>query len=64
MSDADVVRVARRNVYAITFFIFGPDHDSPGVADRTLAQMRDWPPILPVFGQITPFPAAPLYARL
>ena len=27
-------------------------------------QMRDWPPVLPVFGQITPFPATPLYDRL
>jgi hypothetical protein len=26
--------------------------------------MRDWPPVLPVFGQITPFPATPLYSRL
>jgi hypothetical protein len=34
------------------------------VAERTLAQMREWPPVLPVFGQITPFPATPLYARL
>ena len=59
-----LARLARRNVYAITSFIFGLDHDSPGVADRTLAQMRDWPPVLPVFGQITPFPATPLYARL
>ncbi|HEX2917968.1 MAG TPA: hypothetical protein VHN81_05585, partial [Edaphobacter sp.] len=59
-----LARLARRNVYAITSFIFGLDHDSPGVADRTLAQMRDWPPVLPVFGQITPFPATPLYSRL
>jgi len=59
-----LARLARRNVYAITSFIFGLDHDSPGVADRTLAQIRDWPPVLPVFGQITPFPATPLYARL
>ena len=57
-------RLARRNVYAITSFIFGLDHDTPGVADRTLDQMRDWPPVLPVFGQITPFPATPLYERL
>jgi len=57
-------RLARRNVYAITSFIFGLDHDTPGVAERTLAQMRDWPPVLPVFGQITPFPATPLYDRL
>jgi radical SAM superfamily enzyme YgiQ (UPF0313 family) len=62
---ADVLRgLARRNVYAITSFIFGLDHDTPGVAERTLAQMRDWPPVLPVFGQITPFPATPLYDRL
>jgi radical SAM superfamily enzyme YgiQ (UPF0313 family) len=61
---AVLARLARRNVYAITSFIFGLDNDSSGVADRTLAQMRDWPPVLPVFGQITPFPATPLYARL
>ena len=57
-------RLARRHVYAITSFIFGLDHDSPGVAERTLAQIREWPPVLPVFGQITPFPATPLYKRL
>jgi radical SAM superfamily enzyme YgiQ (UPF0313 family) len=56
--------LARRNVYAITSFIFGLDHDTPGVAERTLAQIREWPPVLPVFGQITPFPATPLYTRL
>ncbi len=56
--------LARRNVYAITSFIFGLDHDTPGVAERTLAQIRQWPPVLPVFGQITPFPATPLYDRL
>jgi radical SAM superfamily enzyme YgiQ (UPF0313 family) len=56
--------LARRNVYAITSFIFGLDHDTPGVANRTLEQIRTWPPVLPVFGQITPFPATPLYARL
>ena len=31
---------------------------------RTLSQIRKWPPVLPVFGQITPFPATPLYTRL
>jgi radical SAM superfamily enzyme YgiQ (UPF0313 family) len=56
--------LARRNVYAITSFIFGLDHDTPGVAERTLAQIREWPPVLPVFGQLTPFPATPLYVRL
>ena len=57
-------RLARRNVYAITSFIFGLDNDRPGVAERTLSQIREWPPALPVFGQITPFPATPLYTRL
>ena len=56
--------LARRNVYAITSFIFGLDNDTAGVAARTLDQMREWPPVLPVFGQITPFPATPLYDRL
>lgn len=56
--------LARRNVYAITSFIFGLDFDTPGVAERTLAQIREWPAVLPVFGQITPFPATPLYDRL
>jgi len=57
-------RLARRNVYAITSFIFGLDNDTTGVGERTLAQVRTWPPVLPVFGQITPFPATPLYDRL
>jgi len=65
---ADYARVleslARRHVYAITSFIFGLDHDTPGVGERTLAEIRRWPPTLPVFGQITPFPATPLYDRL
>jgi radical SAM superfamily enzyme YgiQ (UPF0313 family) len=57
-------RLAARNIVAITSFIFGLDNDTPGVADRTLGQMSDWPPGLPVFGQLTPFPSTPLYARL
>lgn len=57
-------RLARRNIYAITSFIFGMDNDTPGVADRTLGQIAKWPPVLPVFGQLTAFPGTPLYARL
>src|SRR5437763_7262047 len=57
-------RLARRNIYAITSFIFGMDNDTPGVAERTLRQIRSWPPGLPVFGQLTPFPSTPLYKRL
>ena len=57
-------RLARRDIYAITSFIFGMDNDTPGVADRTLKEIESWPPGLPVFGQLTPFPATPLYERL
>ncbi|HKP46856.1 MAG TPA: radical SAM protein [Pyrinomonadaceae bacterium] len=57
-------RLAARNIYAVTSFIFGMDNDTPGVAQRTLSQIESWPPGLPVFGQLTPFPATPLYDRL
>jgi len=57
-------RLARRNIYAITSFIFGMDNDTPGVAERTLQQIRSWPPGLPVFGLLTPLPGTPLYKRL
>lgn len=61
----DVLRsLADRNIYAITSFIFGMDNDTPGVAERTLEQIRTWPPGLPVFGLLTPLPATPLYERL
>jgi len=57
-------RLDQRNIYAITSFIFGMDNDTVGVADRTLKEIQSWPPGLPVFGQLTPFPATPLYDRL
>ena len=57
-------RLAQRNVYAITSFIFGMDNDTTGVAERTLAEVRTWPPGLPIFGLLTPLPATPLYKRL
>jgi len=57
-------RLARRHIHAITSFIFGMDNDTPGTAERTLEQIRSWPPGLPVFGSLTPFPSTPLYKRL
>jgi radical SAM superfamily enzyme YgiQ (UPF0313 family) len=57
-------RLAKRNVYAITSFIFGMDNDTIGVAERTLEQIRTWPPGLPIFGLLTPLPSTPLYKRL
>ncbi|MBX7173163.1 MAG: B12-binding domain-containing radical SAM protein [Pyrinomonadaceae bacterium] len=56
--------LAKRNIFAITSFIFGMDNDTVGVADRTVEQIESWSPGLPVFGQLTPFPATPLYERL
>jgi radical SAM superfamily enzyme YgiQ (UPF0313 family) len=61
---ATLDRLARRNIYAITSFIFGMDNDTPGVAERTLEQIDTWAPGLPVFGQLTPYPATPLWDRL
>ncbi len=56
--------LARRNIYAITSFIFGMDNDTVGVGTRTVSEIESWAPGLPVFGQLTPFPATPLYDRL
>jgi radical SAM superfamily enzyme YgiQ (UPF0313 family) len=57
-------RLAKRKIYAITSFILGLDNDTPGVADRTLQQIEQWPPGLPVFSALTPLPGTPLYSRL
>ena len=57
-------RLAQRNIYAITSFIIGLDNDTPGVAERTMQQIKQWPPGMPVFGPLTPLPGTPLYARL
>jgi radical SAM superfamily enzyme YgiQ (UPF0313 family) len=57
-------RLNRHRLYAITSFIFGMDGDRPGAAERTLEQIHSWPPGLPVFGLLTPYPATPLYNKL
>ncbi len=62
--QAVLERLAQRNILAITSFIFGLDHDTAGVAERTLEQIRSWPPGMPVFGTLIPLPATPLYKRL
>src|SRR5262245_3919127 len=40
------------------------DGDTAGVAQRTQQVMESWPPGLPVYGLMTPYPATPLYDRL
>lgn len=57
-------RLAERNIYAITAFIFGLDNDTPGVADRTLEQIATWPPGMPVFSPLVPLPGTPTYKKL
>lgn len=57
-------RLAKRDIYAVTSFILGLDNDTTGVADRTLKQVEQWPPGLPVFSPLTPLPGTPLYSRL
>jgi hypothetical protein len=56
--------LARHDLSAITSFIFGMDSDRPGVAQQTLRVIRSWPPVLPVFGLLTPYPSTPLYDKL
>jgi radical SAM superfamily enzyme YgiQ (UPF0313 family) len=56
--------LAQHNVYAITSFIVGLEGDRPGMAGRIASETADWPPGLPVFGLLTPYPATPLYDRL
>ena len=50
--------------YAIQDVPHGQVRDTPGVAERTLKEIRTWPPGLPIFGLMTPLPATPLYKRL
>lgn len=57
-------RLAKRDIYAITSFIIGLDNDTPGVAERTMKQIEQWPPGMPVFSPLTPLPGTPLYERL
>jgi radical SAM superfamily enzyme YgiQ (UPF0313 family) len=56
--------LARRGVYAITSFIVGMEDDRPGVAASISSEINTWPPVLPVFGLLTPYPGTPLYNRL
>jgi len=62
--EAVISNLGKHGIYAITSFIYGMEGDTTGVGDRTLATMQSWPPGLPVFGLLTPYPATPLYERL
>jgi radical SAM superfamily enzyme YgiQ (UPF0313 family) len=56
--------LAKYDLYAITSFIYGMEADEPGVSKKTVHAIDAWPPGLPVFGLLTPYPATPLYDRL
>ena len=40
------------------------EDDHPGVAAAISSEIDTWPPVLPVFGLLTPYPGTPLYDRL
>jgi radical SAM superfamily enzyme YgiQ (UPF0313 family) len=56
--------LAKYDLYAITSFIYGMEADQEGVSKKTVQEIDAWPPGLPVFGLLTPYPATPLYDRL
>src|SRR5438046_1013879 len=56
--------LAQRGIYTMTSFIFGLDHDTPGVAERTLKQIESWPPVMPLFSPLVPLPGTPTYKKL
>src|SRR5690348_12581622 len=39
-NSAILADLAKRNIYAITSFIFGMDNDTPGVAERRFTRLR------------------------
>src|SRR3977135_1933981 len=57
-------RLAQRNGYAITSFIFGMDNDTVGAPEGKPQQITTLPPGRPLFGLLTPWPGTPLYTRL
>lgn len=56
--------LAGHGIYAITSFIVGMEDDRPGMAASVSSEIDTWPPVLPVFGLLTPYPGTPLYDRL
>jgi radical SAM superfamily enzyme YgiQ (UPF0313 family) len=56
--------LARHDLYAMSSFIYAMEADRPGVSRQTVDAIDGWPPGLPVFGLLTPYPATPLYDRL
>ncbi len=59
-----IEKLVDKNMFIVASFIFGFDNDSLGIADRTFKHIKSWPPVLPVFGQLTPYPGTPLYDKL
>ncbi len=57
-------RLAEKNVYTIASFIVGLEDDRPGTAGLIDAELAKWPPVLPVFGLLTPYAGTPLYDKL
>jgi len=59
-----LARIYERGLMAFGSFIFGYDHDTTEVFDRTLEFAMGSKLALAQFNTVTPFPATPLYDRL
>jgi radical SAM superfamily enzyme YgiQ (UPF0313 family) len=65
VSYGDVVRLLHdRGISVMGCFVFGMDHDTPEVFERTAQFVVDTHIDLPRFALSTPFPGTPLYRRL
>jgi radical SAM superfamily enzyme YgiQ (UPF0313 family) len=65
VSYGDVVRLLHeRGISVMGCFVFGMDHDTPEVFERTAQFVVDTHIDVPRFALSTPFPGTPLYRRL
>jgi radical SAM superfamily enzyme YgiQ (UPF0313 family) len=65
VSYGDVMRLLHdRGISVMGCFVFGMDHDTPEVFERTAQFVVDTHIDLPRFALATPFPGTPLYRRL
>lgn len=62
--ESALANLRRHGIRVYGTFIFGYDHDTPDVFDRTVAFAKDHGLYIAAFNHLTPFPGTPLYDRL
>jgi radical SAM superfamily enzyme YgiQ (UPF0313 family) len=62
--DQSLARFRRHGLAVYGTFVFGYDHDDPGVVDRSVAFAREQKLFLAAFNHLVPFPGTSLYHRL